>query len=68
MKSTSDTLQPHAKLRAKGVVRLPSDAVGLPSQFQPSLAPVNDNASDMVSYILPDNITGIVGYHRFFYI
>src|SRR6266853_2475225 len=59
-KLTSDTLRSYAKLRAKGMTRLPSDAIGLPSKFQPLLSPVDSNASDMVSYLLPDNITGIV--------
>ena len=55
--------QPHPpKPSPKGIIRSPSDAVGLPLQFQPSLAVVNPNASNMVSYVLPDNITGVVSY------
>ncbi|KAH9996284.1 hypothetical protein BJV77DRAFT_1059470 [Russula vinacea] len=65
-KLTSDTLQPYAKVRAKGVARPPSNAIGLPSQFQPSLPPINGNANEMASYLLPDGITGVVSCHTFF--
>src|SRR6266567_1798496 len=65
-KLMSDAVQPYARLRAKGIIRPPSDAIGLPSQFQPSLPPINGNAHQMVSYLLPDNVTGVVSYHTFF--
>ena len=66
-KLTSDAVQPQARLRAKGIIRPPSDAIGLPSQFQPSLPPINGKAHEMVSYLLPDNITGVVSCHTFFF-
>lgn len=66
-KLTSDAVQPQARLRAKGIIRPPSDAIGLPSQFQPSLPPINGKAHEMVSYLLPDNITGVVSCHPFFF-
>ncbi|KAH8986955.1 hypothetical protein EDB86DRAFT_2211251 [Lactarius hatsudake] len=44
----------------KGITRSPSDAIGLPIQYQPSLPVVNTNASYMVSYVLPDLITGVL--------
>ncbi|KAH9048887.1 hypothetical protein EDB84DRAFT_1585859 [Lactarius hengduanensis] len=44
----------------KGITRSPSDAIGLPLQFQPTLPVVNTNASYMVSYVLPDLITGVL--------
>jgi len=65
-KSASDAVQPYAKLRAKGIIRLPSDATGLPSRFQPSLSPINGKAHDMVSYLLPGNVTGVVSRDAFF--
>ncbi|KAH9968140.1 hypothetical protein BC827DRAFT_1122317 [Russula dissimulans] len=49
-----------SKLRAKGVTRLPSHAIGLPANFQPSLPLINNNTSDMVSYLLPDGVTGVL--------
>ncbi|KAH9988067.1 hypothetical protein BJV74DRAFT_773597 [Russula compacta] len=57
---TSDAPRSRAKFRAKGIIRSPSDGIGLPSKFQPSLPPVNNNASEMVSYLLPDGITGVL--------
>lgn len=66
MKSASDAVQPYAKLRAKGIIRPPPDAIGLPSQFQPSLPPINSKALEMVSYLLPDNVTGVVSGHTLF--
>ncbi|KAF8497585.1 hypothetical protein F5888DRAFT_1794404 [Russula emetica] len=59
-KLASDAVQPYARLRAKGIIRPPSDAIELPSQFQPSLPPINGKARDMVSYLLPDNVTGVL--------
>lgn len=52
--------QPPPRPPPKAITRSPSDAVGLPLQFQPSLPVVNTNASFMVSYILPDGITGVL--------
>ena len=66
-KLTSDAVQPYARLRAKGIIRPPSDAVGLPSQFQPSLPPINANVHEMISYLLPDNVTGVVSFILFFF-
>ena len=57
-----DILQHRPKHRPKGIARLPSDAIGLPAKFQPSLPQVNGNASNMVSYLLPDGITGVVSH------
>ena len=65
-KLTSGAVQTYAKLRAKGILRPPSEAIGLPSQFQPSLPPMNGEAHEMVSYLLPDNVTGVVSSHTFF--
>ncbi|KAI9463958.1 hypothetical protein BJY52DRAFT_1184373 [Lactarius psammicola] len=48
------------KIPPKGITRPPPDAVGLPRQFQPSLPVVNTNATFMVSYVLPDGITGVL--------
>ena len=49
---------------AKGNVRPidvgPSSAVGLPSQFQPTLPALNGSESVIKSYILPDGKTGVV--------
>ena len=58
--------RPPPKLPHQGIIRPPSDAIALPSQFQPSLAVVNTNATYMISYILPDTITGVVSYATFF--
>ncbi|KAI0299451.1 hypothetical protein B0F90DRAFT_1810692 [Multifurca ochricompacta] len=57
---TPNSLQLRPRLQPKGLSRPPSDAIGLPPKFQPSLPPVNNNASVMVSYLLPDGITGIL--------
>ena len=38
----------------------PKSAVGLPSQFQPSLPTVNGSEGVIKSYILPDKKTGVV--------
>jgi hypothetical protein len=65
-KLTTGAVQPYARLRAKGVIRPPPDAIGLPSQFHPSSPPINGEAHEMVSYLLPDNVTGVVSYHPFF--
>ncbi|KAH9053608.1 hypothetical protein EDB87DRAFT_1569255 [Lactarius vividus] len=51
---------PTQKPPPKGITRLPSVAVGLPLQFQPSLPVVDTNASYMVSYVLPDRNTGVL--------
>jgi hypothetical protein len=58
--------RPPPKLSPKGVIRSPSDVIGLPSQFQPSLAVVNINATYMVSYLLEDGKTAVVSYATFF--
>ncbi len=64
-KLRSDAPQPYAKLRAKGIIHTPSDAIGLPSKFQPLLPPINGKANEMVSYLLPDNVTGVVSRYAF---
>ncbi|KAI0251842.1 hypothetical protein BJV78DRAFT_1125641 [Lactifluus subvellereus] len=58
-RSTQD-IQHWPKYRPKGIARLPSDATGLPAKFQPSLPQANGNASSLVSYLLPDGITGVL--------
>ncbi len=65
-KLTSDVVPLYAKLRAKGIIRPPPDGIGLPSQFQPSLPLVNSQANEMVSYLLPDNVTGVVSCFTLF--
>lgn len=52
--------RPPPKLSPKGIIRSPSGVVGLPSQFQPSLAVVNTNATYMVSYLLQDDKTAVI--------
>lgn len=50
---------------ARGVITdvAPSNAIGLPQQFQPSLPQVNTSAGVIKSYILPDNQTGVVNIY-----
>ncbi|KAF8270072.1 hypothetical protein EI94DRAFT_1798564 [Lactarius quietus] len=59
-RSSKRDQQPPPKLPAKGIIRSPSDVIALPAQYQPSLAVVDTNASYMVSYMLPDDITGVI--------
>ena len=44
----------------------PSSAVGLPSEFQPTLPALNGSESVIKSYILPDGKTGVVSLHFYF--
>ncbi|KAI9513423.1 hypothetical protein F5148DRAFT_1273072 [Russula earlei] len=59
-RSKSGTPPSYTRLRAKGITRFSSNAIGLPAKFQPSLPPVNVNASEMFSYLLPDGVTGVL--------
>lgn len=47
--------------RAAIIDTAPSNAVGLPQQFQPTLPQVNGSTGVIKSYILSDNKTGVVG-------
>ena len=64
MRLSSNLLGSRKKQPAKGVGRPPADAIGLPTEFQPSLPTiVNDSSGVIKSYLLPDGITGVVSIH-----
>lgn len=52
----------NGRLMARAVIRdtAPSNTIGLPQPFQPSLPQVNTSAGVIKSYILPDKKTGVV--------
>lgn len=61
MRLSSNLLGSRKKQPAKGVGRPPADAIGLPTEFQPSLPTiVNDSSGVIKSYLLPDGITGVM--------
>ncbi|THH12597.1 hypothetical protein EW146_g7542 [Bondarzewia mesenterica] len=61
MRLSSNLLKTRTKRSARGIGRPPADAIGLPTQFQPNLPTVGAGASGVItSYVLPDNITGVM--------